>query len=192
MPPWRRSSSSTCWTTAGTLLGVGTLGGFIDRDGNLPRANRAFAADAAATTIGACLGTSTVTSYLESATGIEEGGRTGLVAVTVAALFLMSLVFAPIFVAVPAAATAPALVVVGALMMRGAVAIEWSRWDEAIPGFLCVVAMPFTFSIANGLALGIVSWVAIRLLAGRGREVAAIQYVLAAALLAFVFFLEPV
>jgi AGZA family xanthine/uracil permease-like MFS transporter len=178
--------------TAGTLLGVGMLGGFVDRDGNLPRANRAFAADATATTLGACLGTSTVTSYIESATGIEEGGRTGLVALTVAALFLAALVFAPIFVAVPAAATAPALVVVGALMMRGAVDIEWKRFDEAIPGFLCMTAMPFTFSIANGLALGIVSWVAIRVLAGRAREVAILQYVLAAALLGFVFFLEPI
>ena len=90
---------------------------------------------------------------------------------TVALLFLAALVFAPIFVAVPAAATAPALVVVGALMMRGAIEIEWKRLDEAIPGFLCLAAMPFTFSIANGLAFGIVSWVAIRVLSGRAREV---------------------
>jgi AGZA family xanthine/uracil permease-like MFS transporter len=177
--------------TAGTLLGVGMRGGFLDANGDLPRANRAFLADAAATTAGACLGTSTVTTYIESAVGIEEGGRTGLTAVTVAALFLASLVFAPIFVAVPAAATAPALVVVGALMMRGAGGIEWSRYEEALPGFLTMVAMPFTFSIANGLALGIVSWVAIRLLSGRWREVRPALWVLAAGLLAFVYFLEP-
>ena len=177
--------------TAGTLLGVGMLGGFVDHRGELPRANRAFAADATATAVGACLGTSTVTSYIESATGIEEGGRTGLTALTVAALFLGALVFAPIFVAVPPAATAPALVVVGALMMRGAADIEWKRLDEAIPGFLCLAAMPFTFSIANGLALGILSWVGIRALSGRAREVAPALWLLAAGLLAFVFFLEP-
>jgi AGZA family xanthine/uracil permease-like MFS transporter len=177
--------------TAGTLLGVGMLGGFVDAKGNLPRANQAFAADATATAIGACLGTSTVTSYIESATGIEEGGRTGLTALDVAALYLASLLFAPIFVAVPSAATAPALVVVGALMMRGAVEIEWKRLDEAIPGFLCLAAMPFTFSIANGLALGILSWVGIRLLSGRVREVRPALWVLTLGLVAFLLFLEP-
>jgi AGZA family xanthine/uracil permease-like MFS transporter len=181
----------TLLDTAGTLLGVGTLGGFVDKNGDLPRANRAFAADAISTTLGACLGTSPTTAYIESATGIEEGGRTGLTAVTVALLFFAALVFAPIFVAVPAAATAPALVVVGALMMRGAIEIEWKRFDEAIPGFLCLAAMPFTFSIANGLALGILSWVAIRVLSGRRRDVALPLWVLAAGLLAFLFLLEP-
>jgi AGZA family xanthine/uracil permease-like MFS transporter len=177
--------------TAGTLLGVGLLGGFVDRDGNLPRANRAFAADATATAVGACLGTSTVTSYIESATGIEEGGRTGLTALTVAALFCAALLFAPIFVAVPAAATAPALVVVGAFMMRGVLEIDWRRFEEALPALLCVGAMPFTFSIANGLALGILSWVGIRALSGRAREIAPVLWILAAGLIAFLFFLEP-
>jgi AGZA family xanthine/uracil permease-like MFS transporter len=177
--------------TAGTLLGVGMRGGFLDERGELPRADRAFVADAAATSLGACLGTSTVTSYIESAVGIEEGGRTGLTALTVAALFLASLVFAPIFVAVPGAATAPALVVVGALMMRGVADIDWSRYEEALPGFLTMAAMPFTFSIANGLALGIVSWVAIRTLTGRVRDVRATLWILTVGLLAFAFFLEP-
>jgi AGZA family xanthine/uracil permease-like MFS transporter len=177
--------------TAGTLLGVGMLAGFVDKNGDLERANRAFASDATATTIGACLGTSTLTCYIESATGIEEGGRTGLTAVTVAVLFLAALVFAPIFVAVPAAATAPALVVVGALMMRGAIEIEWKRMDEAIPAFLCLAAMPFTFSIANGLAFGIVSWVAIRVLSGRARDVKLPLWLLATGLCVFLFFLEP-
>ena len=181
----------TLLDTAGTLLGVGMLAGFVDQKGDLPRANRAFAADAIATTAGACLGTSPVTAYIESATGIEEGGRTGLTAVTVAVLFLAALVFAPIFVAVPAAATAPALVVVGALMMRGAIEIEWKRMDEAIPGFLCLAAMPFTFSIANGLAFGIVSWVAIRVLSGRARDVKLPLWLLATGLCVFLFFLEP-
>jgi AGZA family xanthine/uracil permease-like MFS transporter len=181
----------TLLDTAGTLLGVGMLGGFVDRNGDLPRANRAFAADAISTTLGACLGTSPTTAYIESATGIEEGGRTGLTAVTVAALFFAALVFSPIFVAVPAAATAPALVVVGALMMRGAIEIEWKRFEEAIPGFVCLSVMPFTFSIANGLALGIVTWVAIRVLTGRASEVKLPLWLLAAGLAVFLFFLEP-
>ncbi|MEE2775952.1 MAG: NCS2 family permease, partial [Acidobacteriota bacterium] len=176
--------------TAGTLIGVGMMGGFVDERGELPRADRAFMADAVATTGGALLGTSTVTTYIESATGIEEGGRTGLVAVVVATLFLLSLAFAPVFVAVPAAATAPALVLVGAMMMRGTRDIAWRQLDEAIPAFLTMIAMPLTFSIANGLALGIVSWVVIRLLSGRAREVGAARFVLAALLVVFVLFLE--
>ena len=110
---------------------------------------------------------------------------------TVAVLFVAALVFAPIFVAVPAAATAPALVVVGALMMQGALEIEWHKVEEAIPGFLCVAAMPFTFSIANGLALGIASWVVIRVLSGRVREVSLPQWVLAGSLGAYLFVLDP-
>ena len=165
--------------TAGTLVGVGRLGGFLDEEGNLPRGSRAFTADAVGTTAGALLGTSTVTTYIESATGIEEGGRTGLTAVVVAVLFLLALFFTPVFTAVPAAATAPALIVVGALMMRGAGAIDWQRLEEAIPAFLTIAAMPFTYSIANGIALGIVSYVLVKVLSGRPREVHGLMYVLA-------------
>ena len=157
--------------TAGTLIGVGRLGGFLDESGDLPRSNRAFAADAIGTSVGAVLGTSTVTSYVESATGVEEGGRTGLTAVVVAGLFGGSLFFTPLFVSVPALATAPALVIVGALMMEGARHLNWKETGEAVPALLTMVAMPFTFSIANGISLGILSWVAIRLLTGRVREV---------------------
>ncbi|RMH16034.1 MAG: NCS2 family permease [Acidobacteria bacterium] len=157
--------------TAGTLYGVGRLGGFLDRDGELPEADRAFAADAVGTTVGALVGTSTVTSYVESATGIEEGGRSGLTAITVAVLFLLSLVLTPLFVAVPAVATAPALVVVGAVMMRATSEVAWARIEEALPAFLTIALMPFTYSIANGIAGGVVAWVAIRLLAGRWREI---------------------
>ena len=173
--------------TAGTLIGVGLLGGFVDDRGELPRANRAFTADAVGTSLGALLGTSTVTSYVESATGIEEGGRTGLTAVTVSVLFLLSLFFTPVFVAIPAIATAPALIVVGALMMRGAAQIEWQRLDEAIPAFLTLAIMPLTFSIANGIAVGILSYVGIKLLSGRYRETHPLMYLLAVLLLLFHF-----
>ena len=171
--------------TAGTLMGVGRLGGFVDDNGELPRANPAFAADAVGTMVGAVVGTSTVTSYVESATGVEEGGRTGLAAVTVSMLFLLSLFLTPLLIAIPVAATAPALIIVGALMMRGARDLDWSRIDEAIPAFLTLAMMPFTYSIANGISFGIVAYVAIKVLRGRAREVHPLLAVLAAALIAF-------
>ncbi len=171
--------------TAGTLIGVGRLAGFVDEDGELPRANRAFAADAIGTAVGAAVGTSTVTSYVESATGVEEGGRTGLTSVVVGGLFLLSLFLTPLFTAVPAIATAPALIVVGALMMQGARDLDWSRIDEAVPAFLTAATMPFTYSIANGISLGIVSYVLIKVLRGRFKEVHPILYVLAALLAGF-------
>lgn len=175
--------------TAGTLVGVGRAGGFIDERDRLPRAGRAFTADAVGTIAGAALGTSTVTSYIESATGIEEGGRTGLTAVVVAALFLLALFFGPVFIAVPAAATAPALVVVGALMMGAARDIDWSRFDVSIPAFLTITAMPLTWSIANGIAAGLVSWALIQALTGRGREVHPILYGVATLSMGYYVFL---
>lgn len=165
--------------TAGTLVGVGRLGGFLNEKGELARSSRAFTADAVGTTAGAMLGTSTVTTYIESATGIEEGGRTGLTALVVAGFFLLSLFFTPLFTAVPAAATAPALIIVGALMMQGVGQIRWRQYDQAIPAFLTITAMPFTYSIANGIALGIVSYVIIKLLSGRSGEVHLLMYILA-------------
>ena len=171
--------------SAGTLIGVGRLGGFVDEDGDLPKANEAFAADAVGTTVGAMLGTSTVTSYVESATGIEEGGRTGLTAVVVSILFLLSLFFTPVFIAIPAFATAPALVVVGALMMRGAGELDWSRTADALPAFVTLVTMPLTYSIANGISFGIITWVALRVLRGKFSEVHPVLYVLTALLVAF-------
>ena len=157
--------------TAGTLIGVGQAAGFVDDKGRLENSDRAFAADAVGTSVGAVLGTSTVTTYIESAAGVEEGGRTGLTAVFVALLFLLSLFFTPVFVAVPAFATAPVLIVIGALMMKGAASVPWKEPEEAVPAFLTLIAMPFTFSIANGIALGLISWVLIRILIGRGREI---------------------
>jgi adenine/guanine/hypoxanthine permease len=174
--------------TAGTLVGVGRLGGFLDEEGRLERADRAFTADATGTIAGAALGTSTVTTYIESATGIEEGGRTGLTAVTVAVLFLLSIFFTPLVIAVPAMATAPALIVVGALMMQGARDIEWGRFAEALPAFLTIAAMPFTFSIANGIVIGIITYVLIHVLVGRGREVHPIMYGLALLLIVYYAF----
>jgi adenine/guanine/hypoxanthine permease len=132
------------------------------------------------TTAGALLGTSTVVTYIESATGVSEGGRTGLVAVVVAVLFALAAFFAPIAGAIPAIATAPALVIVGALMIRAVTTIRWDDLTEAIPAFLTMLAMPLTFSIANGLALGFIFYPLLKALAGRWREVSPLVYVLAA------------
>jgi AGZA family xanthine/uracil permease-like MFS transporter len=165
--------------TAGTLLGVGRLAGFVTKEGDLPGAGRAFAADAVGTMVGAVFGTSTMTSYIESAAGVKEGGRTGLTAVTVAVLFLGSLFFIPLLSAIPPMATAPALVAVGAMMIRGVAEVPWDQFDEALPAFLTVVMMPFTYSIANGISAGLVSYAALKLFSGRPREAHPVLYVLA-------------
>jgi AGZA family xanthine/uracil permease-like MFS transporter len=165
--------------SVGTLVGLGRQAGFLTATGDLPRAQRALMADAVATTVGASLGTSTVTAYIESATGVAEGGRTGLTAVTVGTLFLLAVFFSPLAAAVPAVATAPALIIVGSLMLRAAAALDWEDATEAVPAFLTIVGMPLTFSIANGLALGFISFPLIKLISGRGREVGVLTYVLA-------------
>jgi AGZA family xanthine/uracil permease-like MFS transporter len=166
--------------TVGTLVGLGRQAGYLTPEGELPRAQRALLADAVATTAGAALGTSTVTSYVESATGVAEGGRTGLTAVTVGALFLVAVFLSPVAAAVPAVATAPALIIVGSLMLKSALAVAWDDATEAVPAFLTLIGMPLTFSIANGLALGFVAFPLVKLLAGRGREVTPLAYLLAA------------
>jgi AGZA family xanthine/uracil permease-like MFS transporter len=166
--------------SAGTLIGIGRLGDFVDDRGDLPKANQAFAADAVGTTVGALMGTSTVTTYVESATGIEEGGRTGLTAVVVSALFVLSLFLTPLFIAIPAFATAPALLVVGALMMRGAGDLDWARTADALPAFVTLVTMPLTYSIANGISFGIITWVGLRVLRGKFGEVHPVLYLLTA------------
>jgi adenine/guanine/hypoxanthine permease len=165
--------------TVGTLVGLGQQAGYLTERGELPRAQQALLADSTATVAGAVLGTSTVTSYVESATGIAEGGRTGLVAVTVGVLFALAVFFAPLVSAVPAIATAPALVVVGSLMIRAAATIAWDDPTEAVPAFLTMVAMPLTFSIANGLALGFIAYPIVKALAGKGREVSPLVYAVA-------------
>jgi len=174
----------------GTLVALANKAGALDADGNLPRARRTFACDGLAAVCGAFLGTSTTTAYIESASGIEEGGRTGLVATTVAVLFLVSMVFWPIAAAIPAAATAPALIVVGALMLDGLRAIVWDDYAILISAFLAVVMMPLTFSIANGVSFGVVSYALIKLLSGKGREVDPLLYLVAAALIARYIWLD--
>jgi AGZA family xanthine/uracil permease-like MFS transporter len=168
----------------GTLVGLAEKAGVLDADGNLPRARRTFACDGLAAMIGALLGTSTTTAYIESASGIEEGGRTGLTAVAVAFLFVLAAFAWPLAGVIPAAATAPALVLVGALMLDGLRNIAWDDYAESIPVFLTVVAMPLTFSIANGVSFGVISYAAIKVLGGRGREVDPLLYAIAAALIA--------
>jgi AGZA family xanthine/uracil permease-like MFS transporter len=165
--------------TMGTLVGVGERGGFMV-EGKLPRANRALFADAGGTVFGSLLGTSTVTTYIESAAGISEGGRTGLTAVVTALLFLACIVITPIASMVPAAATAPALIIVGSLMMAVVGRIRWEAPDEAIPAFLTMIAVPLTFSIANGLAVGFITYPLIKAFSGRWKDVSIIVYVLAA------------
>lgn len=165
--------------TVGTLVGLGRQAGYLTPEGDLPRAKRALMADALATTAGATLGTSTVTAYIESATGVAEGGRTGLTAVTVAALFAVAVFLSPLAAAVPAVATAPALIIVGSLMLKAALGVAWDDATEAVPAFVTLIAMPLTFSIANGLALGFIAYPLIKVLSGRAREVSVLVYVLA-------------
>jgi AGZA family xanthine/uracil permease-like MFS transporter len=168
--------------TSGTLAGVAHEAGLLDKDGRLPNARRALAADALGTMIGAALGTSPVTAYIESATGVQAGGRTGLTAVVVATLFLLSLFLAPLAGAIPAYATAPALLFVAALMVRGFADIDWSDLTEAAPALVTALAIPFTFSIAAGMGLGFIAYAAIKIASGRWREVNA-----AVAIIALVF-----
>ncbi|MBB6015349.1 NCS2 family permease (plasmid) [Deinococcus sp. D7000] len=168
----------------GTLTGLSQRAGFIDAQGNMPRARRLFSMDGLAAMFGAFMGTSTTTAYVESAAGVGEGGRTGLTAVTVAVLFLLSMFLWPLASAIPGAATAPALILVGALMMDGVRHIDWDDIADSLPAFLTIITMPLTFSIANGVSLGVISYCAIKLLSGRAKEVSPILYVVGALLLA--------
>jgi adenine/guanine/hypoxanthine permease len=168
----------------GTLVGLAARAGVLDADGDLPRARRTFACDGLAAMIGALLGTSTTTAYIESAAGIEEGGRTGLTATTVAVLFLAATLLWPLAGLIPPAATAPALIVVGAMMLQSLRDIDWGDYAVSIPVFLTMVSMPLTFSIANGVSFGVISYAGIKLLAGRGREVDPLLYLVAALLVA--------
>ena len=157
--------------TLGTLIGVSSKANMLDADGKLPRIKGALMADAVATSIGSVLGVSTTTTYVESAAGVSEGGRTGLTAVTVAVLFLLSLFFSPFFMAIPAFATAPALITVGFLMFTAVAGIDFNDMTEAIPCYLAVIAMPFAYSIAEGIAFGVISYTIINLIAGKTEKV---------------------
>ena len=171
--------------TAGTLIGVSQIGGFLDENGDLPEMNKPLMADAVGTTVGAMMGTSTVTTYIESATGVEEGGRTGFTALVVGALFALSLLFVPIVSAIPTYATYIALVVVGIIMLQGVADIDWEDPAWAIAGGLTITVMPLTASIANGLAAGIMSYPLVKAGTGEYEDVSSGQWVLA---LLFVFY----
>lgn len=165
--------------TAGTLIGLSQKAGYLDKQGRIPRAQQAFASDAVATSLGAMMGTSTTTSYIESASGIEEGGRTGFTAIVVAALFLLSIFLWPLAGAIPAVSTAPALIIIGAMMISGIGKIDWEDYHVSIPAFLTIIGMPFTYSIANGISFGIISYTVLNLFSGRIRQVHWLMIVLA-------------
>ena len=166
--------------TIGTLIGVSSRAGMMDEQGNIPRLKQAFMADAIGTTVGAMLGTSTVTTYVESASGVNAGGRSGLTAFTTAICFLLALFLAPLFLAIPAQATAPALVLVGAIMMTGIHNIEFNDFSYAIPCFVCIAFMPFTYSISDGIMLAYITYVLIQMCTGNWKKLSPAMYILAA------------
>ncbi|MGC9422172.1 NCS2 family permease [Vibrio sp.] len=166
--------------TAGTLVGVASKAGFIGKDGKIPRLNRALLADSTATSVGALLGTSNTTSFVESVSGVAAGGRTGLTAVVVGILFLLALFFSPLAGMIPAYATAGALFYVAILMLSGLVSIDWRDLTEAAPTVVTCLLMPLTFSIAEGIALGFISYALIKLLSGKGRHVSLSVWIMAA------------
>ena len=167
--------------TLGTLIGVSTKAGLIDKEGKLPSIRPALMADAVATTAGAVLGTSTTTTFVESSAGIAAGGKTGLTALTTGILFLLSMFLAPVFISIPAFATAPALILVGFLMFGtiSEINTEEKNYTSAIPAYLCIIAMPMFYSISEGISVGIISYVLINLICGKRREIKPLMYVLA-------------
>lgn len=165
--------------TLGTLIGCASKANMLDKEGRLPGIKGALLADSVGTVCGSCLGTSTITTFVESSSGIAEGGRTGLTAVTTGVLFLLSLFFSPIFLAIPSFATAPALIVVGFLMMQQVTKLDWNNALDAIPAFIAIMAMPFLYSISEGISLGIISYVILNLCAGKVKKISPLMYVLA-------------
>jgi AGZA family xanthine/uracil permease-like MFS transporter len=165
--------------TVGTLVGVCTRANMIDENGHIKRIKHAFMADSIATTAGAMLGTSTTTTYVESAAGVAQGGRSGLTALSVAGCFAIALFFSPLFLSIPSAATAPALVIVGLLMMEPVVKIPFDNFSESIPAFICIIMMPLTYSISNGILLGMITYVLMNMICGNFRKITPVMYVLA-------------
>lgn len=165
--------------TVGTLIGVSSKANMLDEKGNVPRVKQALFADAIGTTVGAMLGTSTVTTYVESASGVAEGGKTGLTSLTVAVLFFLALFLSPLFLMIPGAATAPALILVGAMMMTPVKDIKFDDYTEMIPVFLTIIMMPLAYSIAEGIVFGMLSYVLLKILAGKFKDITMIMYVLA-------------
>lgn len=166
--------------TIGTLVGVITKAGMVDKDGKIPCLKQAFLVDAIGTTVGAMLGTSTIVTLIESTSGVGEGGRSGLTAFVTAVCFLLALFLAPFFLAVPAAATAPVLILVGVMMMGAVLKIDFTDYSEAIPAFICILFMPLAYSISDGIVLGMIGYVLINLLTGKYRKLTVGMYILAA------------
>ena len=165
--------------TVGTLVGVCTKAGMADKNGKIDRLNHAFMADSIATTLGACLGTSTTTTYVESAAGVAQGGRSGLTAFVVGICFAVAIFFSPLFLSIPAAATAPALIIVGLLMVEPIKNIPFEDMSESIPAFVCIIMMPLTYSISNGILLGMITYVLMNLITGKTRRVTPVMIILA-------------
>lgn len=174
--------------TIGTLLGVAEQGNLKDKDGNVLNAKGALIADSVGTVVGACLGTSTVTSYVESSSGVAAGGRTGLAAIATAAMFLISLFFSPLFLLVPAAATAPALIFVGYLMMKSVTKIDFADPTEGIPAFITIMAMPFSYSISKGIMYGVITFVICKLVGKKVKDIPVVTWILAAIFIADIIF----
>lgn len=166
--------------TIGTLVGVSTKAGMMDDKGKIPHLKQAFMVDAIGTTAGAMLGTSTITTFVESASGVGEGGRSGLTSFVTAICFLLALFFAPFFLAVPGAATAPVLILVGLMMMTSVLKVDFNDYSEAIPAFICIIFMPLAYSISDGIVLGMISYVLINLLTGKYKKLSIGMYILAA------------
>lgn len=165
--------------TLGTLIGVSSKANMLDENGKLPKIKGALLADAIATSAGAILGTSTTTTYVESASGVTEGGRTGLTAVVTGLLFLLAVIFSPLFLTIPSFATAPALIIVGFYMIGSVAKIDWENMLEAIPAFLCILAMPLAYSISEGIAIAVISWTILHLCSGKAKgKVSILMYVL--------------
>ena len=176
--------------TLGTFAGVATKAKMIDENGNFPGVNQAFASDAVATTVGAILGTSTVTTFVESASGVEEGGRTGLTAVTTAILFLLAIPFFPVIGAIPSFATAPALVVVGIMMCEPMEEFEWTKVEALVPGVFAIIFMVVGYSISAGIMFGILFYLLVRVVQGKAKEPGMVMWVLGALFL-FKLFIFP-
>ena len=173
--------------TVGTLVGVCTKANMLTRGGEVPRCKQALFADAVGTVVGACLGTSTVTTYVESASGVAEGGKTGLTALVVVILFTISLFLSHIFLAIPSAATAPALIIVGLFMMTPILEINFADYTESIPAFICIIFMPFAYSIAEGITLGVLSFTILKLISGKTKDISILTWILSALLLLKIF-----
>ena len=165
--------------TMGTVIGVSQKAGFVDEKGNIQDAEKVFMADAIGTIAGACFGTSTTTTYVESSAGVGAGGRTGLTAFAAAACFALALFFSPVFLAIPGAATAPSLIIVGMMMMQPVTRIDWTNYRESIPAFLTLILMPLSYSISDGILIGVISYVVLYALSGKAKEITPTMWVLA-------------